>query len=201
MSALPVIGLAGGIGAGKSTVAERMKELDCMVIDADVIAHDVLDEPEVRRDLVEWFGEQIVGADGTIDRSRIGSIVFSNSADLERLEALVHPRVAAVCAARMAEPDPDAIAIVLDAPLLFESGLDAYCDHIVFIDTPEHFRLERLRLRSGWDAAETARRASMQIGLDEKRIRSHHVLVNAGDSESLHQQVAELLKHLHPRHD
>jgi dephospho-CoA kinase len=178
-----------------------MQRLGCVVVDADALAHGVLDEAAIRTELVAWLGEQVLRGDGLIDREVLAQHAFSNSNDLQRLEALVHPRVASLCGAAVAEADPSATAIVLDAPLLLESGLDAWCDSIVFIDTPTAIRYERLRLRSGWDAAEAAKRESMQMGLDEKRIRSHHVLVNAGDSESLHQQVAELLKHLHPRHD
>jgi dephospho-CoA kinase len=201
MSMPPVIGLTGGIGAGKSTVATCLKELGCVVVDADAIAHGVLDEPEVQHALIGWLGERVVGADGLVDRSFLGRHAFSNPDDLRRLEALVHPRVLAISRDRIAEAAPAAPAVVLDAPLLLETGLGTCCDHIVFIDTPEHVRHERLRLRSGWDAAEALQRESNQMGLDEKRFRSHHVLVNVGNLESLHRQVADLLDHIHPRHD
>ncbi len=171
------------------------------MVAAEPFAPGVLDEPEIRAEVIAWQGQQVLAANGSIDRGALADRVFSNADDLRRLEALVHPRVASICSARIAEADPGVPAIVLDAPLLLESGLDSSCDHIVFIDTPTQIRHERLRLRSGWDADEAVRRESMQMRLDEKRSRSHHVLVNAGDSESLHKQVTGLLKHLHPRHD
>jgi len=201
MSTPPVIGLTGGIGAGKSAVATCLKTLGCVVVDADAIAHDVLDEPEIQRALIGWLGEQVVGADGLIDRAFLGGRVFSNPDDLQRLEGLLHPRVITICQARIEDASTEAPAIVLDAPLLLETGLNACCDTLVFIDTPEDLRHERLRIRSGWDAAEALKRQSTQLGLDEKRKRSHHVLVNAGNSESLHQHVADLLNHIQPRHD
>jgi dephospho-CoA kinase len=106
-----------------------------------------------------------------------------------------------VCRQRIEMIDLEVRAIVLDAPLLFEAKLDQQCDTIIFLDTPEQVRHERLMQRSGWDAAEASKREAFQLGLDEKRSRSHYVLVNAGNSESLHQQVIDLLDNLYPRHD
>lgn len=201
MSRKAVIGLTGGIGSGKSTVAASMERLGCLVLDADRIAHDVLNEPAVRDIVRSWYGQDVMTGSGHIDRSQLAARVFSSGEELKRLEALIHPRVEAVCRERIEAADLEVRAIVLDAPLLFEAQFDTLCDSIVFIDTPEHLRHERLMQRSGWDAREASKREAFQLGLDEKRSRSHYVLVNAGNSESLHQQVTDLLNHLHPRHD
>ena len=201
MSRPAVIGLAGGIGSGKSTVAASMQRLGCVVLDADSIAHDVLKEFEVREIVRSWYGDDVMSASGHIDRGTLARHVFSNAEELKRLESVIHPRVGAVCQQRIEMAQPGVRAIVLDAPLLFEAQLDDQCDIIVFVDTPEHLRHERLMERSGWDAAEASKREAFQMGLDEKRSRSHYVLVNAGNSESIHQQVIDLLNHLHPRQD
>jgi dephospho-CoA kinase len=201
MSGPAVIGLAGGIGSGKSTVAASMQRLGCVVLDADKIAHGVLNEPAVQEAVQSLYGDEVMTESGHINRSRLAAYVFSSDEELKRLEAVVHPRVDAVCRQRIEMIDLEVRAIVLDAPLLFEAKLDQQCDTIIFLDTPEQVRHERLMQRSGWDAAEASKREAFQLGLDEKRSRSHYVLVNAGNSESLHQQVIDLLDNLYPRHD
>src|SRR6185295_19074935 len=89
-----IVGIAGGIGSGKSQVAKLLGELGAVVIDADAMAHAELDDPEVRQTLTNWWGPGVVGTDGKIDRKRIGAIVFNDPAQRTRLEALVHPRIA-----------------------------------------------------------------------------------------------------------
>ena len=189
-----VIGLAGGIGSGKSEVARILGSLGCMVIDSDAEARQALDRPEVRERLVQWWGGSIVQPDGTVNRRAVADIVFKDPAERERLESLVHPLVRA----RRAEVRRRAIAagahaVVIDAPLLFEAGVDAECDTVIFVDAPREVRLARVRATRNWDEAELARRERNQLAVDEKRRRSRHVIPNSGDTAALANEVRQVL--------
>ncbi len=197
----PVIGLVGGIGSGKSMLASCLGELGCVVVDADVIAHDVLQTEIVRSEIEAWWGSAVFLEDGTINRAAVGRIVFADVAARLRLEALVHPLVKQACRQAIDAADSSSRAVILDAPLLLEAGLDAWCDTLVFVDAPDASRRERVHARSGWESEEWALREQSQIALDEKRLRSDHVLVNAEDSIALRQQAASLLDQLYPRSD
>ena len=202
MTARPlVIGLVGGIGSGKSTLASCFRELGCAVVDADVIAHEVLQTGSVRSEIEAWWGSAVLQEDGTLNRAAVGRIVFTDVAARLQLEALVHPLVKQACRKEIDAADASSRAVILDAPLLLEVGLDAWCDTIVFIEAPDASRRDRVHARSGWESEEWAMREQSQIALDEKRLRSDHVLVNAEDSIVLRQQAASLLNQLHPRSD
>ncbi len=191
---LPVIGLAGGIGAGKSAVAAAFERLGCLVIDSDVRAKAALDRPDVRDTLVSWWGPGILDPDGRVDRKRVASIIFSNAGERERLEALVHPIVRDDRAQMIRDAAAaGAKAAIVDAPLLFEAGVDAECDAVVFVDAPREVRLERLQRTRGWDEAELARREAAQMSLDEKRSRSRFVVENRTDVGSLEARIARVL--------
>ena len=191
--AIPVIGIVGGIGSGKSRVASLLEEAGSVVSDADALARGALQDATVRDTVVSWWGDDVLEADGTVSRAAVADRVFADAAELERLEQLLHPLVEA---ARKAEFDaaPDsATALVIDAPLLLEVGLDRECDVIVFVDCPRELRLERVASSRGWDTEELARREARQMPLDEKRSRAHHVLVNHGRVEDLREQVEAFL--------
>ena len=183
----PVIGLAGPIGGGKSAVAKVFAALGAQVIDADRIAHEVLQRPEVRQLVSQRWGRDVLDAEGRVDRRALGRKVFEKEGDLRELEAIVHPRVRAEVMKQMhrAATAPNARAIVLDVPLLFEAGLDAWCEAVVFVDAPLAQRLERLRRRHGWDGEELARRERMQWPAERKRARAHHLIENSGSPEEL----------------
>lgn len=189
----PVIGIVGGIGSGKSAVAEVLSEAGCLVSDADALARQAIDSPDIRDLLVSWWGPDVLDAGGRVDRTAVADRVFSDRAELDRLEGLLHPRVEAM---RQAAFDAalDAVpALVIDAPLLLEAGLAAECDLIVFVDTPRDVRLQRVAASRGWDEAEVSRREARQMPLDEKRSMAHHVLTNHGRVEDLREQIDALL--------
>ena len=188
----PVIGLAGAIGAGKSTVAGILGEAGCLVSDADRVAREVLAEPDVVAELVSWWGPGVLDADGRPDRKAIAAIVFADPESRRRLEDLVHPRVHAARAAAFAAAPAGTPALVIDAPLLFEADLAEGCDAVVFVDAPRTTRIERVSAR-GWDAAELDRREAAQWPLDRKRAAADHVIVNDADLASLRTQVLEQL--------
>jgi dephospho-CoA kinase len=201
---IPVIGLAGGIGAGKSTVAGILARLGCLVVDSDARAKAALDRPDVRDQLVQWWGEEIlhpgVGGDRRVDRSKVAQVIFADPEQRKRLEALVHPIVRQDRAAAAREgAAAGAKAVVVDAPLLFEAGLDAECDAVIFVDAPRQTRLERVREHRGWSAEELARREAAQLPLQTKRSKADYVVVNDGPIPDLQARVAGVLESMMTR--
>ena len=189
-----VIGMAGGIGAGKSEVARALAELGCVVADSDKAAREALDRPDVRETLVGWWGPEILADDGRVDRKRVAAIVFGDPSERQRLEALVHPIVRrGRDELRRMAVEAGAPAVVIDAPLLFEAGLDAECDAVLFVDAPRAVRVERVRETRGWDEGELERREKVQIPLDAKRHRSDYEVVNNADPEQLRLRVRRIL--------
>jgi dephospho-CoA kinase len=181
----PIIGIAGGIGSGKSRVARLFGELGCAVIDSDAQVRDAYARADVRQTLKQWWGERVFKEDGQLDRAAVAATVFSDPAQRARLEGLIHPLVAEARdeAMRRAARDPQLVAFVWDTPLLFEVGLNADCDAVVFVDAPQDLRLARVRRSRGWDAAELARRENLQWPLDRKRRLSDDVVTNTADAE------------------
>lgn len=198
---LRVIGLVGGIGSGKSTVAaEIARQAGGIVIDSDKEAKAALDRPDVRDQLVAWWGRGVVGRDGRIDRGQVADIVFRRPEERARLEGLVHPivrstRAQAIERARAA----GASVAIIDAPLLFEAGVDRECDLILYVDAPLEARVGRVKATRGWDAAELERREKAQLPLEEKRQRSDDVVVNDGEPGALPGRVADLLQRIQGR--
>jgi dephospho-CoA kinase len=192
----PIIGLAGGVGAGKSAVAGILKRLGCVVADADEMARQALREPAIRTRLVGWWGREVLDEAGEIDRAAVARIVFGRPEELKRLESLVHPWVETRRKALFEQAPADACALVIDAPLLFEAGLDEACDAVIFVETDRPRRLARLRETRGWDEQELTKREESQLALDEKRARSDYVVINNGDLHALAEQVRRTLNEI-----
>lgn len=188
----PVIGLAGGIGAGKSAVARMLAELGCLVSDADAAARAALLDPAIRKQLVQWWGETILDSRGEVDRGKVAAIVFKDPRERTWLEGLTHPWIHQQRRDEFASAGPEIKAFVIDAPLLFETNLDDECDAVIFVDAPEKLRRERVGRERGWDAEELARRESAQLALDEKRRRADYVISNDGDLGGLRAQVHDV---------
>ncbi len=189
----PVIGLAGGIGSGKSTVAAILEELGAAVIILDQIGHEELEDPEVVATIREWWGDQVLRPDGRADRGAIRGIVADNKDQRERLERLLHPRIA-----RRGEQlltcyraDPGIRAVVWDAPLLFEVGLDKRCDEVIFVEADEAVRIGRVAHQRGWSAEDLRRMEKSQKPLDFKKKMSDYVVTNS-DIDELRRQVADV---------
>ncbi len=190
---LPVIGLAGGIGAGKSTVARCFERLGCLVIDSDARAKAALDRPSVRDRLVEWWGPGVLAGD-RIDRGKVAGIVFSDPVQRQKLESLVHPIVRQERADMIEEARRSgARAVIVDAPLLFEAGVDRECDVVVFVDAPREVRLARVQASRGWTEEELARRERSQWSIEQKRARSGFVVDNSRSSDQTHARVERIL--------
>lgn len=189
----PTIGIAGGIGSGKSTVARILARLGCEVCISDDAARAVLESPEVRGAIVARAGAQVAAPDGSIDRAALGRAIFADPTLRADIERIMHPRIEARRRAQFAAAPGATRAFVIDAPLLFEVGLDRECDAVIFVDTPRELRLARVAATRGWDEAELSRREASQLSLDEKRRRSTHVVENLGDPHALERAVAGLL--------
>lgn len=187
----PVIGVTGGIGAGKSSVADAFGALGAAVIDSDRMAHAQLEQREVIDTLVDWWGDSILRPDGGIDRRAVASIVFEDAEQLRRLEGLLYPRMDEVRRRMMAEleTNADVTAIVLDTPKLYEAGLDSSCDAVVFVDADDATRASRVAAKRGWSRDELRRREKSMNALDKKRARADYVVTNLTSIEDLRQQV------------
>jgi dephospho-CoA kinase len=191
----PIIGIAGGVGSGKSYVAAAFAELGCHVIDSDAQVRAAYQDPQVRRTLVEWWGPDALLEEGGINRALIAGKVFGNPRERRRLEKLLHPKVNAARERQMAAmaQNQNVVAFVWDSPLLFEAGLDRHCDAVVFVDTPRDLRLQRVAQTRGWGPEEFAGRENSQWPLDKKRSLSDYVVTNAADAAPVRDQVRELL--------
>lgn len=190
----PTIGLVGGIGSGKTAVAEAWRAAGCCVCESDQLARAALRDPAVRGQLVAWWGPGILAADGEIDRPAVARIVFADESQRRRLEGLTHPWIERSRRASFAAAPPETPAFVIDAPLLLEVGLDRECDAVVFVDAPQALREERVRQRRGWPADELARREAAQWPLERKRSLATHVVVNDADAETLRRRAGDVLR-------
>jgi dephospho-CoA kinase len=192
----PIIGIAGGIGSGKSTIAHMLGELGCFVVDADDLARKAYEKPQVVQTLQGWWGDEILRPDGSVDRRAISRRVFSDEEELRKLEALIHPLVDQARKEAMDEAirkNPKIRAFVWDSPLLFETGQNARCDAVIFVEAPAAQRVARVRESRGWDAVELARRENLQWPLDKKREISDYVIVNTADADYARSQVNQVL--------
>ncbi len=185
-----VVGLTGGIGSGKSTVAGLLAERGAVVIDADQIARQVVEPGQpAHAQLVERFGPGVLAADGSIDRRVLAGIVFADPAALADLNAIVHPRVAVEVSRRLSEL-PDDASVVLDVPLLVEAG-SAAIDALVVVDCPEEVAVRRLVERRGMDEHDVRRRVEAQASREDRRARADRVILNDGSLDDLRRQVEE----------
>ena len=189
-----IVGVLGGIGAGKSTVTRMLADLGAVTVDADAMAHEVLDLPEVRERIESLFGREVVGRGEKVDRKALSRRVFSNPEDLERLEGLIHPevlrRIEKTAAEHLRKKEKGEI-LVLDVPLLAESPLIRLCDRIVFVESSPEARSRRVQGR-GWEPGELERRESAQRSIAEKRRLADHVIDNSGSLDETRRQVEGL---------
>ncbi len=188
------MGLAGGVGSGKSSVAQMLSELGAGVIDSDVLSHQEINHPEVKEALCRWWGPGVLSADGAVDRRKIGKIVFNDPVQRHKLEAMLHPRIAVRRADQIAvyEKQPRIKMIVLDSPLLYETDLDLMCDAVIFVDSPLEQRVARSEKARGWPEGELLRREKLQQPLDMKRARADYTCENKSTLSDLRKQVETL---------
>jgi dephospho-CoA kinase len=188
------VGLTGGIGSGKSTVARALAGRGAIVIDADAVARQVV-EPGTPgfEAVVARFGPAVVGPDGRLDRGALAQLVFNDEAARRGLNGIVHPLVALETQRRVGTVPPGSV-VVMDVPLLVEAARGGY-DLVVVVEAPEAVRLERLA-RRGMDPADARRRIAAQATDAERRAEADVVLDNSGEPTDLDRQVAELWSEL-----
>lgn len=196
-----LVGLTGGIGAGKSTVADLLAERGAVIVDADEVARAVVQpgQPALAK-LVDRFGAGILGADGRLDRAALAKLAFVDKDSRHDLEAITHPAINEEFGRRVAEAPSDAI-VVLDVPLLVESpqARERGYQTVIVVEAPRDVRLARLEAR-GVDRADAAARMAAQAGDDERRKIATYVVDNAGDRASLQQQIDDVWADLQRRH-
>jgi dephospho-CoA kinase len=197
-----LVAVTGGIGSGKSTVTGRFAEHGCAVIDADRVAREVVEPGEpALAEIAERFGPELVREDGSLDRAALAAIVFADEDARIELERITHPRVAARMAERIAalaaEPwSGTPRLVVVDHPLLVETGQAGRFDAVVVVLAPELIRVQRLQDERGMDADDVKARLRAQATDEERRAIATHVVDNGGDLASLNAQVDRVYAHL-----
>lgn len=193
-----IIGILGGIGAGKSAVAREFGGLGCAVIDADLIVHELLDRQEVAREIVEEFGNEIISEEGLIDRGKLADIIFSNKINVSRINEILHPLVFERINELIEEymGSCEVRAIVLDIPLLMECGRLDLCDKLVFVACNAENRADRVSKKGPGHENRLKKREKFQISLDRKAEIAHYIINNNSDLSGLADQVAHLFSTL-----
>lgn len=186
-TAIPIIGIVGGVGSGKSTLARWVAEHHPVVVmDADRIGHALLGDAKVKTALRAEFGDAVFDRDGNIVRAELAGRVFGTAPEQQaarhRLDALLHPLIRQEILRQITEIDSQKIrAVLLDAALLLESGWRDQCRCVVFVDTPAERRTQWVRQHRGWDIEELQRREASQWPLEQKRAAADFVVVNDGE--------------------
>jgi dephospho-CoA kinase len=188
------IGLTGGIACGKSTVSAMLVSRGAILIDADRIAREVVEpgSPALFK-VAERFGQAVIQVDGSLDRKRLGELVFADAAARKELEGLLHPSIRALMRERMDTLEklyPDKL-VVVDVPLLYESGLQAMFSQIMVVYVPREVQLDRLMKRDGLTLEQAERRLDAQMSIELKKEQADFVIDNQGTLEETQQLVRE----------
>jgi len=193
------VGLTGGIGSGKSEVARLLAARGAVVVDADKIAREVV-EPGTPglAEIVEAFGEDVLRPDGTLDRERLGAIVFADAEKLKILNGIVHPKVGER-SERLQREAPDDAVVVYDVPLLAENNLAPLYDVVIVVDTPDDVRLERLQRFRGMREEDARARIAAQASREDRLKIADIVIRNEGSLDDLEAQVDKVWQDLSGR--
>ncbi len=185
-----VFGLTGGIASGKSTVTRVLRELGAVVLDADVIAREVVEPGTPGLAAVAARFPGVVGADGRLDRAKLGARVFSDAAERAALNDITHPLVRQAFMEKLQALEAQGVAhVVYDVPLLIESGMHAWMEGVAVVWVPREVQKARLMSRDGLDAAAAESRLAAQLPLDDKREHATWVIDNSGGLEATRAQV------------
>ena len=189
-----VIGLTGSIGTGKSEAARQLEALGASIISADQVGHEAYTpNTEAWEQVVAAFGDDILQDDGEIDRRKLGAVVFSDPGQLEKLNQIMHPRMARMVADKREELRAQgAEVVVVEAALLFEAGWDSLVEEVWVTDSTEQVVIERLKQRNGMSEEEARKRISSQMGRADSLERSDYVIENSGDMATLGNTIKEL---------
>ena len=191
-----IVGLTGDIGSGKSTVARAFGSLGIGWVDADDVAREVVmpGEPALAA-IREHFGNDVLHADGTLNRAALRSIVFDNPTERKWLESVTHPRVRERILVHLERLQRQSPYVLLVSPLLFESGQDKLVDRTVVVDVPVELQLSRTRARDDVSEAQVHAILAAQLPREERLTKANDVIDNSGDHASMMQQVTQLDQH------
>lgn len=194
----PVVGLIGGVGSGKSTVAAELVALGCAVIDADRIGHDLLADPAVQEQFRRLWGPKVFSPAGEIDRQAVGKIVFDDPAALASLNQIMHPRIRQriIDLIDQFQGREGVPAIVLDAALLLETDWHELCSVLVYVSAPDQARQERVAQARGWDGRRWRQRENSQKALDIKAARADYIVDNSSSVSCLCEQVRSVFQRI-----
>ena len=189
-----VIGLTGSIGTGKREAARQLEALGASIISADEVGHEAYTpNTEAWEQVIAAFGDDILQDDGDIDRRKLGAIVFSDPSQLEKLNQIMHPRMARMVSDKIGVlRDQGVNVVVVEAALLFEAGWDTLVEEVWVTDSPEHIVIGRLKERNGLSEEEAKKRINSQMGRAERIERSDFVINNSGDMADLGNAIKEL---------
>lgn len=192
---MKIIGLTGGIASGKSTVAKKLRELGAYVVDADKVAHMIIEPYKPAwHDIVEEFGEEVLNPDQTVNREKLGKIVFDNPLLLQKLNRITHPRIMEFFKEeiqRLKAEKTDSI-VVLEVPLLYETHMDRICDEVWVVWVDRETQIERLCRRDNISLEDAVKRIEAQMPLDEKAKRAKVVIDNR---HSMEETIAKTVKY------
>lgn len=189
-----IIGITGGIASGKSTVSSYLRELGQIVIDADVVVHDLQKKGgALYQVLVGWLGTEILQADGELDRKKLANLLFGSNEMLAKSANLQNPIIRKELAKRRDRALQDNELVFLDIPLLYELGYEDWCNQVWLIYVDRETQIQRLMARNQLTKEEAQLRISRQMPLEEKRALADLVLENTGDLETLKSQIKQLL--------
>ncbi len=194
MNKKPIIGILGGIASGKSTLAKELENRGCAVIDADAIAKQLRQTDDVKKQIRDQFGSEVFDTAGQVDKAKLAKMVFTGRASVEAINAIVHPRVLKRTEELIAQYQNDAAvkAVVLDIPLLLETGWEKRCDKLIFVDCDRSARLERASKKGLFDENQLKKRENFQISLDKKQKIAHYIVDNNKDLSELTKQIGEI---------
>jgi dephospho-CoA kinase len=193
---MKLIGLTGGIASGKSTVADILRRLGAAVVNADVLAREVV-EPgqDAWQEIVNTFGAEVLQADKRLDRQRLRKIIFDDPAARKKLEAIIHPRVRALAEKRIRENAAAGHAVVVyEVPLLFEGNIHHWVRPVILVACAPETQIKRLRQRDQVNEGDAQKHIAAQMSLAEKRKLADYTIENDGTLEDLERQVREVLE-------
>lgn len=193
---MKLVGLTGGIASGKSTVARILANLGAAIINADVLAREVVEpDQDAWKEIVATFGAAILQADRTLDRAKLRTTIFNDPEARKKLESIIHPRVRALAEKRIGEHAAAGYAVIVyEVPLLFEGNLHEWLRPVILVACDVATQLRRLQERDRLDPAQAQKHIDAQMSLEEKRRLADYVIENNGSLEDLERQVRAVLE-------
>ncbi|QWV05024.1 dephospho-CoA kinase [Pseudoalteromonas apostichopi] len=188
-----VLGLTGGIGSGKSAVSAMFEELGIEVVDADIVAREVVEPGSIGlKKITEHFGNEILTSEGTLDRAKLRTIIFANESEKQWLNSLLHPLIRESMITQLKQATSQYVILV--APLLFENGLEKYCDHTLLIDVPVEVQITRTTARDNVSTELAKQIIASQMSRADKQKKATDILDNNRPLEEVKIDVLKLHK-------